>query len=171
MHHLAVGDRLWLRGPFGQPFRAEKDSQQPLLVGGGYGSAPLAFLAEMLLAHRQSPLAVIGGRTASDIIGLERFENLGVPVTITTEDESSGEAGLVTETVERMLKLGQGDALYGVGPHGMLEALEDLARTYQVPAQLSWEAYMGCAMGLCGMCEHASGKLLCVEGPVLSVER
>jgi dihydroorotate dehydrogenase electron transfer subunit len=170
LHRLTIGDRLWLRGPFGKPFRAEEDAQQPLLVGGGYGAAPLAYLAETLQGHNQRPLALIGGRTASDIIGIPRFEQLGVPTTITTEDGSSGEAGLVTQAVERRLKAGGGDALYGVGPHGMLEALEALARTYQVPAQLSWEGYMGCALGLCGMCEHPSDKLLCVEGPVLSVE-
>ena len=52
------------------------------------------------------------------------------------------------------------------GPHGMLAALETLARRYQVPAQLSWEAYMRCGIGLCGSCEH-EGRVLCLDGPVL----
>jgi dihydroorotate dehydrogenase electron transfer subunit len=180
MHRLEVGDRLWLRGPYGHPFRAEADVQRPLLVGGGYGVAPLAFLAEVLLARGQHPLALVGGRTAADIIGLERFERLGIPTIVTTEDGSRGEQGVVLDPLARLLESrlpwpgqdgqpekAKGDALYGVGPHGLLEALERLARVHKLPAQLSWEATIGCAVGLCGMCEHTDGSLLCVEGPVL----
>jgi dihydroorotate dehydrogenase electron transfer subunit len=170
MHRLAVGDRLWLRGPYGQPFRAEAGAQQPLLVGGGYGVAPLAYLAQTLLAQGQHPLALIGGRTAADIIGVEHFQRLGVPAIVTTEDGSLGQAGLVTAPVERLLDACEGDALYGVGPHAMLEVLQRLAQAHRVPAQLSWEAYMGCAVGLCGTCEHTDGSLLCIEGPVLRVD-
>jgi len=166
LHRLAVGDRLWLRGPYGQPFRAEAGVQRPLLVGGGYGVAPLAFLAEVLLAHRQRPIALVGGRAAADIVGLDRFRRLGVPTVVTTEDGSLGEEGLVTVPVERMVRSGEGDALYGVGPHGMLQSLEDLARVYALPAQLAWEATIGCSIGLCGKCEHTDGSLLCIEGPV-----
>lgn len=168
LHRLAVGDMLWLRGPYGRRFTAE-NAQRPLLVGGGYGVAPLAYLAEMLLDHGQQPVALIGGRTADDIIGIARFEALDVPVIVTTEDASRGEAGLVTAPVQRLLEWERGDAIYGVGPHGMLHALEELSRAYAVPAQLSWEAYMGCAIGLCGMCEHEDGSLLCIEGPVRCV--
>lgn len=168
MHRLVVGERLWLRGPYGRPFTVEA-AERPLLVGGGYGVAPLAYLAEMLLDQGQQPTALVGGRTADDIIGIARFEALGVPAIVTTEDGSRGEAGLVTAPVRRLLAQGQGDAVYGVGPHGMLHALETLAREHAVPAQLSWEAYMGCAIGLCGMCEHEDGSLLCIEGPVRRV--
>lgn len=170
MHRLDADDKLWLRGPYGCPFVAEA-VERPLLVGGGYGVAPLAYLAEMLLDSGQAPIALVGGGTAEDVIGIARFEDLGVPAIVTTEDGSRGEAGLVTAPVQHLLAEGQGDAIYGVGPHGMLHALETLAREYAVPAQLSWEAYMGCAIGLCGMCEHEDGSLLCVEGPVRRVPR
>ncbi len=168
IHGLGPGEALWLRGPYGRPFGVEPETERPLLVGGGYGVAPLAFLAEHLLAAGRRPAAFVGGRTAEDIIGVARLEDLGVPVVVTTEDGSRGEAGLVTQPVGRFLARGEGDVLYGVGPHGMLYALARLARAHGVPAQLSWEAYMGCAVGLCGMCEH-DGALLCVEGPVRHV--
>jgi dihydroorotate dehydrogenase electron transfer subunit len=35
-----------------------------------------------------------------------------------------------------------------------------------VSTQLSWEAYMRCAIGICGACDHG-GKVLCMDGPVL----
>ena len=40
---LEVGDTLWWRGPFGRGFQLRGDG--PLFVGGGYGVAPLVFLA------------------------------------------------------------------------------------------------------------------------------
>lgn len=167
MHSLKIGDRVWVRGPFGRPF--ETLGQRPVLVGGGYGVAPLAWLARQQLAalpRSQEPIAIIGGRTSQDIIGADKFKELGVPVLITTNDGSQGEKGLATAPVKRLLAEGAIDSICAVGPHGMLHALEELARTYQVPAQLSWEAYMGCAIGLCGMCEHDDGSLLCIEGPI-----
>jgi dihydroorotate dehydrogenase electron transfer subunit len=48
----------------------------------------------------------------------------------------------------------------------MLESLAALCRAARVPAELSYEAYMRCGIGLCGACEHG-GRLLCMDGPVL----
>ena len=51
LHRLGVGDRVWIRGPLGQGFRLPDDpgSKRMLLVGGGYGVAPLLFLARRAL--------------------------------------------------------------------------------------------------------------------------
>ncbi|RME83634.1 MAG: hypothetical protein D6775_07645 [Caldilineae bacterium] len=92
----------------------------------------------------------------------------GARVLVTTEDGSLGQRGLVTAAVEPLLAAGQVDSLYACGPQGMLQALERLAQGYRVPAQLSWEAYMRCGMGLCGSCVHGD-RLLCLDGPVLEV--
>ncbi|MBA3534381.1 MAG: dihydroorotate dehydrogenase electron transfer subunit [Ardenticatenales bacterium] len=164
MHELKVGSTVWFRGPFGRPF--EPLGRRPALVGGGYGVAPLAWLASEQRARGQNPIAIIGGRSKADVIGVEKFEEMGVPVLITTNDGSRGEAGLASAPVRRLLENREVDSICGVGPHGLLHALAELAQQYSVPAQLSWEAYMGCAIGLCGMCEHEDGSLLCVEGPV-----
>jgi dihydroorotate dehydrogenase electron transfer subunit len=168
MHALAVGDKVWFRGAFGQPFRMM--GNRPALVGGGYGVAPMAWLAEWVKMQGGDPIGFIGGRNEADIIGVSKFEAQSVPVYVTTNDGSYGEEGLVTAPVERLLEQGTIDSICAVGPHGMLHALEILGQRYGVPTQLSWEAYMGCAIGICGMCEHSNGSLLCVEGPVRLVE-
>lgn len=165
---LRPGDTLWLRGPFGRGFGVQPGAFRPLLVGGGYGVAPLIFLGEQLLRAGQSPLAVVGARTAAELLGVARIERLGIPVFVTTDDGTAGEQALATGPVERLLAAGQVDVIYACGPHGLLHALESLAARAGVPAQLSWEARMGCAIGLCGMCEHGDGVLLCLEGPVLA---
>lgn len=162
INQLKSGDRLWIRGPYGTCFTHEKGCNNPLLVGGGYGSAPLAFLAEQQIKNGQKPVAIIGARGKGALIGLKCFKE----VMAVTEDGSYGEKGMVTLPVERLLKEKKGDCIYGVGPNPMLAALQELGERYHVPTQLSWEEHMSCAIGLCGSCEKF-GKLLCVEGPVL----
>lgn len=169
LHTRQPGDLIWLRGPFGRGYSPLPAIRRPLLVGGGYGVAPLAFLAEHLLAAGHSPTAIIGARSAGEVVGVARFEALGLPVIVTTDDGSAGEQGLATAPATRLVAEGAADAIYGCGPHGLLHALEALAQRTGTPAQLSWEARMGCAVGLCGLCEYGAGTLLCLDGPVLPV--
>lgn len=165
LHERVAGDRLWLRGPFGHGF--EIAGQRLLLVAGGYGVAPLDFLARRALARNLQVTVAVGARTADDVLFTTRFADLDVGLHITTEDGSLGRPELVTEAVSPLLAAGKVDTLYACGPHGMLAALDALCRAHRVPAQLSWEAYMRCGIGLCGSCEHG-GRLLCVDGPVLN---
>lgn len=164
LHGLRSGDRLWLRGPLGRGFTIE--GQRILLVGGGYGVAPLAFLARRAIAQGVRVTALTAARRAEDVLYVDRFRALGAEVVVATEDGSAGERGRATEVAERLLRTRAFDALYGCGPEGMLEGLKSLAAAFGLPAQLSYEAYMRCGIGLCGSCERA-GVVLCVEGPVL----
>jgi dihydroorotate dehydrogenase electron transfer subunit len=175
IHRLEPGDRIWLRGPFGRPFHLE--GHDHLLVGGGYGVAPMLYLAEQALARGDRVRAVVGAREARDLLGLSDFAALGAELLYTTEDGSPADArlalpagagirGRVTDAILPMLAGDKPDMLYACGPHGMLDALAALAEPAGLPAQLSWEAYMRCGIGICGSCEH-EGLLLCADGPVL----
>lgn len=164
LHALKPGEWLWIRGPLGRGFTIE--GRRILLVGGGYGVAPLAFLARMAIAQGIQVTALTAARHAEDVLYVDRFRALGVEVVVATEDGSAGERGRATEVAHRLLSSGSYDALYGCGPEGMLEGLRALAADFGIPAQLSYEAYMRCGIGLCGSCERA-GVVLCVEGPVL----
>lgn len=174
VHELHVGDRLWLRGPFGQGFAVASGQGRLALVGGGYGVAPLLWLARGQLARGAQVTTLIGARTATDLLYADRFAQLastGLPgelaVVLTTEDGSAGHPGRVTDALAPLVAQGRLDGLYACGPHGMLAALEKLAQQTGLPCQASWEAYMRCAIGICGACEHA-GKVLCLDGPVLA---
>ncbi len=161
---LEVGDTLWWRGPFGRGFQLRGDG--PLFVGGGYGVAPLVFLARRARAGA-AIRAAIGAASADDLLLIPELEALGVRVATATEDGSEGHRGLVTDLVDAWWHEAVPDGLYACGPHGMLEAVERLAAARGVPAQLAWEAYMRCGIGICGSCVHR-GRVLCVEGPVLA---
>jgi len=175
VHELQVGDLLWLRGPFGRGFDAPATSRRIALVGGGYGVAPLLWLARRQLAQDAHVTAIIGARTKADLLYAHRFATLAdtlgagvLTVRLTTEDGSAGVHGRVTDVLAPLLNTGQLDAIYACGPHGMLHALTQWARRTTVPCQMSWEAYMRCAIGICGACEH-DGKVLCMDGPVLAL--
>ncbi len=165
LHNLHVGDRLWVRGPFGNGFSLA--GRHLLLVGGGYGVAPLHFLARAALAKHCQVSVVVGARTAADLLFLDRFADLGVTVVATTDDGSAGRAGQVTAGVRHLVGAAAEpfNQLYACGPNAMLLALAHLATGLDLPAQLSWENRMRCAIGICGTCER-DGWLVCREGPV-----
>lgn len=174
VHTLTVGETLWLRGPFGHGFDAPATQRRLALVGGGYGVAPLLWLARQQLARGAHVTAILGARTAADLLYVERFAQLAatlhagkLTLQLVTEDGSIGAPGRVTDVLAPLVTQGAIDGVYACGPHGMLTALESLAQSAGLPCQLSWEAYMRCAIGICGACEHA-GQVLCLDGPVLT---
>jgi dihydroorotate dehydrogenase electron transfer subunit len=166
LHRLQPGDQVWLRGPFGHGFALTGTDH--LMVGGGYGVAPMLYLARTALATGHRVRAVVGARVADEVLLTADFRAAGVDLALTTEDGSLGVKGRVIDVVGPLLATDRPATLYACGPHGMLAALDALAATHAVPAQLAWEAYMRCALGICGSCEH-DGQLLCADGPVLAM--
>lgn len=165
LHERRPGDTLWLRGPYGRGFSIE--GNKLLLVGGGYGVAPLLFLARWAKVQGCSVDAVIGARCAEELIFVEDFRALGCQVYMATEDGSLGFRGKAPELVERLIPELRPDSIYGCGPEGMLEALREIAVFWKLPAQLSYESYIRCGFGVCGSCER-KGWLVCRDGPVRS---
>jgi dihydroorotate dehydrogenase electron transfer subunit len=141
---LEAGDRIRVFGPLGHGYRL--DVEQPLLVGGGIGIAPLPYLAEEL----RFPPAVLGFRTAEHAEAAALLPGAEVVV----------DPVLVTDC-----NLAGFDVL-ACGPEPMLLAVAERCPG----AQLAWEARMACGFGACyGCAVEIDGELkrLCVEGPVL----
>ena len=174
LFELNIGSRVWARGPLGQGFKLM--GGRHLLVGGGYGAAPLLFLAEKARSRKDVVKVCLGARSAGDLMLADAFMALGCEVFVSTDDGSFGEAGLVTRKVGQVLQNSQIDTLYACGPVPMLSALSEICRNKKIPAQLSWEANMRCGIGLCGSCELdyetrrsagiPAGWLTCKDGPV-----
>jgi dihydroorotate dehydrogenase electron transfer subunit len=145
---LRAGDEIRVLGPLGRGYRL--DVEQPLLVGGGIGIAPLPWLSEML----NEPPTVIGFRSkhhAEAAVLLPHAEVVIDPV-------------LVTE------RIGPAFDVMACGPEPMLHAVAALCPT----AQLACEAPMACGYGACYGCVveiDGTLKRLCLEGPVLDAAR
>ena len=175
VHRLQPGDRLWIRGPYGKAFRLPRPGLRAAFVGGGYGVAPLLWLARAWLPQLNALTVIVGARMSEDLLYIDRFDALPkavkesaarMKIFTCTEDGSAGVAGLVTDQLEAHLSEGELDLICACGPHGMLAAIDRLGEKFAVPRQLSWEAYMRCAVGICGSCE-LNGRVLCLDGPVL----
>lgn len=174
LHGLPVGERIWVRGPYGQGYALE--GKKHLLVGGGYGAAPLLYLAKQAVNRGQAVLACLGARSTDDILLMDGFKEAGCETLVATEDGSKGMKGLVTQTVSYALEEFRPDTMYACGPLPMLSALALICKGKGIPAQLSYEALMRCGMGLCGSCELEEqarsaagippGWLTCKDGPV-----
>lgn len=171
---LQPGASLWIRGPLGNGYSLQ--GRKHLLVGGGYGAAPLSYLAQEALSRGDEVVVCLGARSAKDLLLVDSLREMGAEVLVATEDGSEGVQGLVTLHVAEQIAQNKPDCLYACGPTGMLKALFDLCKTHGIPAQLSFEALTRCGVGLCGACELdeslctnlglPTGWLVCHDGPV-----
>ncbi len=164
---IAVGDRIGIRGPYGNAF--DLSPGRILLVGGGSGSAVLAPAAEAA-ARRGARLTVaLGATTASELLFAERFRRMGARVEIATDDGTAGRRGYVTRVSDALLASERFDALWTCGPEVMMGKVLASAEAAHVPAIGSVERVMKCALGMCDACSLGPYHV-CTDGPVFSGE-
>ena len=161
---LKVHDRIGIRGPYGNGY--DIPDGRVLIAGGGAGMASLLPAAETI-ADRGRVDVLIGARTASEILLLERARKASKEVHVSTDDGSMGKKGTVVDLVNEHLQLKHYDIVLGCGPERMLSALLKACDDASVECQLSLERFMKCGSGLCGSCV-IDGVRVCKEGPVFS---
>ena len=175
------GDAVSVLGPLGRGFPVAC-SGVPLLVGGGYGVAPLHFLAKRQVAAGLKPILFVGGRTKGDLLALDRFAALGVDVRRAPNDGSAGAKGFVVDPLDDVLtelrQKGEAFELYTCGPDGLLKAVAQRATGTGMPGWISMDRHMICGVGACFACiqkvklpnGEAFNARCCVNGPVFKAE-
>lgn len=174
-----VGDILDLVGPLGTPFPLPAGPAPAVLVGGGYGTAPLIPLAHALLAAGSPVEILLGAATASRLFGEMVARRAVGAVTVTTDDGSAGTAGLVTDALPEAIERIGAEIVYACGPMPMLRAVGDIARRHAIRAQVAVEEAMACGIGVCMTCvlpvrgDDGRSRFVrsCVEGPVFDAAR
>ncbi len=165
---LGAGSSVGLRGPLGNGFVLR--GKKILLIGGGVGVAPLAFLGEQAKDAGISVTSLIGFRSSEDMILRSRFQNLG-DVILTTDDGSSGIHGRVAAGLKE-LDLSEFSQIYLCGPELMMWDIISRARDQADKIQACINRYFKCAIGICGSCcLDPDGTRVCVEGPVVMAAR
>jgi len=167
-------DVVDLTGPLGRPFPLPAEPASCLLIGGGYGSAPLFPLASRLTARGCQVDFLLGAASADRVFGPLTARRTGRSATITTEDGSLGQRGRVTDALPRVVHEARTEVIYACGPMGMLRAVTMFADTYGIPVQALVEESMACGIGVCMTCvlpvvgSDGVTRMLrsCVEGPV-----
>jgi dihydroorotate dehydrogenase electron transfer subunit len=172
-------DVLDLTGPLGRAFPVPRDPVTCLLVGGGYGSAPLFPLAGRLRQRRCPVDFLLGASTGDRVFGALTARRTGRTATITTEDGSLGARGIVTDMLGQIIHEARTDVIYACGPMPMLRQVTSLAKRYDIPVQVAVEEHMACGIGVCMSCVlpvvGSDGVTrmarACVDGPVFRGER
>ncbi len=175
LSRIPVGTSVNLLGPLGNGFPTRIENRMPVLVGGGYGVAPLLFLAKRL---PRTGLLFAGGRTAGDLLLQQEFTALGWDVRLTTEDGSSGQKGRVTDALD-LWALSADPArseCFACGPDGMLRAVGDRVQAWGCRGWISLDKHMGCGIGACLACvqtlRRKDGSVykgrVCRDGPVFA---
>ena len=178
-----VGAEVEVIGPLGFGFPVQCNGV-PLLVGGGYGVAPLYFLAKRMLKAgvAEKPVLFVGGRTKDDLLAVDMFRNLGIEVHTATNDGSEGVKGFVTEPLDDELitlrETGKSFEFFTCGPDGLLKAVAHRALGTGSKGWISMDRHMICGVGACFACiqklKRPNGEIwnarCCVNGPVFKAE-
>lgn len=172
-------DVLDVVGPFGTPFPLPQRKVACLLVGGGYGTAPLFYLADELTRQGLRVDMIVGAADQDRILNAIEAKRLTASVTFTTEDGSYGIRGRVTDVLEDVVERCRSGVVYACGPNPMLRAVSERCRDLELPVQVAVEERMACGVGVCFTCVlpvrgrdgEVRMKRSCVDGPVFNGAR
>jgi len=169
------GTEVDIVAPLGTAFGIPTEPISALLIGGGYGSAPLFGLADVLKSRGCKVDMLLGASVGSKIYAPMEGKRSVNSLKIYTEDGSMGETGRVTENLLDIVRDRNIDVIYSCGPMAMLSAITELVAETGVIHQCAVEESMACGVGICMTCvlpvrnEDGSTSMLrsCIDGPVM----
>ena len=156
---LKKGDKLGIRGPYGNSFSIKRDA---CVVGGGVGMASVSTLIDKL----KNPVIINGARDKEHLIYLKRYKNKNLIAM--TDDGSFGRKGFTTEVLKEVLQENKIKVVYTCGPEIMMKKVIDICNKHKVKCEASLERIMKCGFGICGAC-MCNDKLVCQDGPVFTL--
>ncbi|MDQ7002327.1 MAG: dihydroorotate dehydrogenase electron transfer subunit [Ghiorsea sp.] len=202
-HQLAErkkGELLPMLGPIGVPFDLSDTMKRYVLIGGGVGVPPMIFVADtlvhkadlVLFAGSEVPFPfalkpstfMLPGIEGNTTLTITSLEARGIACRLASNAGLYGcYEGHVPDLARDYLTALSDEergrcVLLSCGPHPMLHAVAKLGRDLGIPAQLSLEEYMACAIGGCAGCVvkvvedgQEKYKRVCVDGPVFNAEQ
>jgi dihydroorotate dehydrogenase electron transfer subunit len=175
---LRARDVLDAIGPLGRPFPVPKNPSRCLLVGVGYGSAPLFALAAKLRDRGSSVDFLLGGASADRVFGALTARRSGRSATVVTADGSLGARGPATAMLEQVIREARTEVIYACAPVPVLRDVAALAGRYAIPVQALVDVPMACGIGVCMGCAlpvtgtDGITRIVrsCVDGPVFRAD-
>ena len=176
---VLTGEHLDIIGPLGRAFPLPQRPASCLLVGGGYGAAPLHYLTEVLvpLGHRVD--LIVGAATKEALLHSLEAKRIAHSLRTTTDDGSAGQRGRVTDAIAEAVGRGSTDVIYACGPNAMLAAVSVVGVRLGVEVRVALEERMACGLGICFTCvipvRDRAGEVQmrrsCIDGPVMDGAR
>lgn len=175
MTSIQKGEKLKVTLPLGNGFWLENKHKKVVLLGGGMGCVPLAYVPETYPDRKF--YAFLGFSDSSRVAFTEEFERRSETV-ICTDDGSLGIKGYPIAELEKKLSDIEPDVILACGPLPMLKSAKSFAAKYNIPTFVSMEERMGCGVGACLVCacrtRQRDGSLasrrVCADGPVFKAE-
>jgi dihydroorotate dehydrogenase electron transfer subunit len=173
MAQAGPGHVLGLVGPLGVPF-SPPESDGLLLVAGGVGLVPLAFLAWEEPERRDRMTFLMGAAHKGRMPDLAALLPDALSVRPATDDGSAGHHGFVTDLIPEYAT--PGTVVFTCGPHKMMARVADICSGLELPCYASLENHMACGFGACVGCvvefreadrQDERYKRVCVDGPVV----
>jgi len=189
LDHVSSNDTVNLSGPFGNGFPLKDNGHKWLLVGGGIGIAPLMGIANEPNTCR--PVCIVGTNTIDEAkiwySQLEWFDLSSENVFYSIMDIGKQDSfdplikspvfhGNAAESLKDYLAKNPKenfDAAFVCGPKKMMLAVAEILERAQIPAYVSLEERMACAVGSCCSCAipgtnngHGVPFHVCKDGPV-----
>jgi dihydroorotate dehydrogenase electron transfer subunit len=173
-----AGDTLDVIGPLGGNFvHAASGAQPRLLVAGGTGFGPIAFLANHLAKSNVPCTVALGCRTSVQLPRLTMPPS--VTQVICTDDGSLGIQGTpLTWLAGLSSNQWAGALVYACGPAPLLRGCHEWSESRGLTCFVSMEQMMACGVGACMGCavklseaEGGGYARACTEGPVFDSRR
>ncbi|MCI8516660.1 MAG: anaerobic sulfite reductase subunit B [Hungatella sp.] len=175
-----VGDRLFIRGPYGNGFLLDHyRGKELVIVTGGTGLSPVRGVVEHFARHPEEAMGttlIAGFKSPKDVLFKEDFdfwrEKISVIQTVDAAPEGyEGPVGMVTKYIPTLkLKHLEHASFICVGPPVMIRFTVMEILKLGVPEESIWvshERKMCCGLGKCGHCKIGS-SYVCLDGPVFN---
>ena len=175
-----VGDRLFLRGPYGNGFELDDyRGKELVVVAGGTGLSPVKGVVDYFAHHTgeaKKVTLIAGFKSPQNVLFREDFafweKQINVIQTVDTAPEGyQGNVCMVTKYIpDLQLTDIENTAFICVGPPVMIKFTVMEILKLGVPEQKIWvshERKMCCGLGKCGHCKIGD-TYICLDGPVFN---
>lgn len=175
-----VGDKLFLRGPYGNGFNVnDYKNKEVVIIAGGTGVSPVRGVIECFYHHPEEvkKVTVIAGfRSPNHILFADDFNNWDTNMNIimtldSNEGDTSYKEGLVTKYIPKLELENKEEAVaIVVGPPTMMRfSVNGLVKEgfKEEHIWISHERKMCCGIGKCGHCK-IDDTYVCLDGPVFN---
>ena len=177
LFEMKKGDKLGIRGPYGNSFILKDTYKSILLIGGGTGLVPLVRLLNTIKTKKINIVIIIGSKSKNEVFFIDLINkmldnNKLFKILVSTEDGSFGKRGFPTDILKEVLSEGyyNFDMIYTCGPELMMKKIFDIAIEKNIPIQASLERYMKCGIGICSSC-CINDMLVCYDGTIFNNEQ
>jgi NAD(P)H-flavin reductase len=181
LHELEPGDKMTVRGPYGNSFPVDDwKGKKILTIGGGIGQAPMRPIVEYVKANKDEYAGlttIYGSRTSGDLCFKKEFEamrerdDVNVQLSIDIEEEGwPYYVGFVPSLLMDVNPSPDNTIAVTCGPPVMINfVLQNLKKLNFADEQIytTLENRMKCGFGKCGRC-NVGNLYVCKDGPVFS---